>query len=356
MIKKRHEGMRLRNALSFITIKCKYGRCGSSVENRELTRDMQEGLNGKEEPGIGKEKKQIVVIGSYAVGMTISCGHFPAAGETVPGKNFSMMHGGKGSNQAVAISRLGGSVVFGGCIGRDRFGDMCLELMQEEGVDSSDVRRTDSGRSTGVGLIYVNDEGENEIVIDFAANEELSAMDIERLAPKIQKSALVLAQLEIPPATVLYAAKKCHELGVPFVLNPAPYQKLPEELPQYCDYLIPNQTEARLRLGLDASSNVPDIEAAQRIWKMGVKNVIMTLGAGGALLLDSEKTVKIEGMKVKTVDTTGAGDTFCGAFCVALAEGKTAEEAVRFAVRAAGLSVTRYGVIPSIPYRQDLDD
>ena len=304
-----------------------------------------------------KEKcgRPVAVIGSYAVGMTIACSHFPAAGETVPGRDFEMMHGGKGSNQAVAAARLGGNVLFAGCVGRDSFGDMCMDLMKEEGISGNYIVRSETGRSTGVGLIYVNEEGENEIVIDFAANEELSGADIDRMLPALKECSLVLMQLEINMDTVVYTAEKCRELGIPFVLNPAPYRQMPAELAGFCDYLIPNQTEARLMLGLDARSDISDEEAASRIWKMGAGCVIMTLGADGALIVDGNGMTKVDGIRVDAVDTTGAGDTFCGSFCVALSEGKDTREAVSLAVKAAGLSVTKYGVIQSIPYRKDVD-
>ena len=139
------------------------------------------------------------------------------------------------------------------------------------------------------------------------------------------------------------------------MLNPAPYRQMPVKLPGLCDYLIPNQTEARLMLELDAKSDISDEEAASRIWKMGAGCVIMTLGADGALIVDENGMTKVDGIPVDAVDTTGAGDTFCGSFCVALSEGKDTREAVSLAVKAAGLSVTKYGVIQSIPYRKEVD-
>ena len=180
-------------------------------------------------------KPTVAVIGSYAVGMTISAPHFPVAGETVMGSNFSVLHGGKGSNQAVVAARMGAEVVYGTCVGRDSFGDMCLRLEKEEGVDARFVRRSDKGVSTGVGLVIVNAEGENEIVIDCGANNECSPADVDAMMPDIRKAGLLLMQLEMDIQTTLYAAKRCREQGVRFVLNPAPYQKLPAELFACCD-------------------------------------------------------------------------------------------------------------------------
>ncbi|WP_303863665.1 ribokinase [Alkalibaculum bacchi] len=297
---------------------------------------------------------RIAVIGSYAVGMTISTERFPQEGETVKGKNFKAMHGGKGSNQAVAASRMGAEVLYGGCVGNDSFGDGAIKLYEEEGIDSSYIIRSRENQSTGVGLIYINAKGENEIVIDLAANFELSPADIDRMLPEISKCKLLLMQLEIHMDTVLYAAKKCKELGIPVVLNPAPYNQMPEELLKYCEFLVPNQTEARAILGLDEDSSLSDEEVAKQIHKLGVRNVIVTLGSEGALLVNDTMCKKIEGIPVDAIDTTGAGDTFNGSFCVALAKGHTIEDAIKFANISAGLAVTKYGVIEGIPTREEV--
>lgn len=301
-----------------------------------------------------EKKVKIAVIGSYAVGMTIVCEHFPAAGETVSGSKFKIMHGGKGSNQAVAVNRLGGECIYGGCVGKDSFGEMCHTLLKEEAMESKYIKQCDN-KSTGVGLIYVNEEGENEIVIDLAANNELLPEDIDRMMPALKKCKLVLMQLEINPETVAYTAEKCKEAGIVFVLNPAPFHKLPIGLLRNCDYLIPNQTEARMLLGLSPSDTSPDEAIAEKIKKLGVKNVIVTLGKEGAIIVNEKLTVRIPGVTVQAVDTTGAGDTFSAAFCVAIAEGRNIIEAVEFGNAAAGLAVTKYGVIEAIPTRANVE-
>lgn len=300
--------------------------------------------------------EKIAVIGSYAVGMTICCDHFPVGGETVAGNNFQAMHGGKGSNQAVAAARMGAEVIFGSCVGQDSFGDKSFELYREERINASYVKRSQTGQSTGVGLIYVNSDGENEIVIDFAANKELTPEDIETMRTQLKSCKLLLMQLEIDLKTVAYAAKLCKEEGITFVLNPAPFQNLQEGILENCDYLTPNQTEARLLLGLETDDTLSDEEVAKRIHQKGVANVIMTLGGEGALIVNEEGCKKVPGIEVEAVDTTGAGDTFSAAFCVALSEDKTLEEAVRFGNIAAGLAVTKYGVVESIPYRKEVEE
>lgn len=300
-------------------------------------------------------REKIAVIGSYAVGMTIVGGHFPKPGETVPGRNFQMTHGGKGSNQAVAAARMGAEVIYGTCVGQDTFGDSALKMYEEEGIDASHVTRSRTGQSTGVGLIYVNESGENEIIIDFAANKEYSRENIDAMMPAIRQCRLVLMQLECSMDIVEYTAECCKKEGIPFVLNPAPYSPLKDELLANCTFLTPNESEARQILGLAPDDPIADEEVAERLYAKGVRNVVMTLGSKGAYIRNENLKEKISGEKVEAVDTTGAGDTFTGAFCVALAEGKTIPEAVRFGNAAAGISVTKYGVVESIPTREEVN-
>lgn len=301
--------------------------------------------------------KKIAIIGSYAVGMTIIGKRFPNPGETVQGSNFLMSHGGKGSNQAVAVNRMSrGQAIYGTCVGNDTFGDMAINLYKEEGLDFKHVRRSTKGLSTGVGLIFVNKEGENEIIIDFAASNEFSSKDVDDMMPDIKNCSLLLMQLESDLDTVEYAAKRCTEEGIPFILNPAPYRAISDELLRNCTFITPNQTEARGILGLKADDEILDEEVARRIREeKSVDNVIMTLGSDGVLVQTNEISEIVRGIKVEAVDTTGAGDTFNGAFCVGLHEGKSLIEAAKFANVAAGLSVQKIGVIEGIPTRDEVD-
>ena len=301
------------------------------------------------------KKEKIAVVGSYAVGMTIFGDHFPIAGETVPGHGFFACHGGKGSNQAVAAARMGAKVVYGTCIGNDTFGDDAMKLFDEEDMDASNVTRSKEGQSTGVGIVIVNKDGENEIVIDFGANKEFSPADIDRMVPALKECSLLLMQLECSMETVEYAAAKCKEIGVPFVLNPAPFSPLKDELLKNCTYITPNQTEARLILGLPTDDPTPDKEIARMLYEKGISNVIVTLGSEGCYIKNENLDMQVPGIKVDAVDTTGAGDTFTGAFCVALAEGKSIPDACRFGNVAAGIAVTVPGVVESIPTRETVD-
>ncbi|APC09281.1 ribokinase [Neomoorella thermoacetica] len=299
-------------------------------------------------------KPKITVVGSYAVGMTMSTAKFPVSGETVIGHNFKVLHGGKGSNQAVAIARLGGDVSFVACLGDDYYGRNALELYTQEKVDASFVRLVKDSY-TGVGFIIVNNDGQNIIVLDPGANNMLTSEDVERAEEIIASSAAVLMQLEISPGIVAYTAQLARQYGVQVVLNPAPYQPLPDEVLPRIDILIPNETEARLLAGLPSDDDSPIEEVGMAILAKGVGKVIITLGAEGALLVTGEEIYHIPGKEVDVVDTTGAGDTFSAALTMAVAEGKDIKKAMDFAVRAAALAVTKYGVIPALPYRHEVE-
>ncbi|MDR1580626.1 MAG: ribokinase [Synergistaceae bacterium] len=298
-------------------------------------------------------KTRILVYGSYAVGMTMKCGSFPSAGQTVPGYSFQQFHGGKGSNQAIAAARLGGNVCYVSCVGRDMLGDAAIELFKNEGLDAR-VKRSET-RATGVGFCMVDDIGESRIIIDFGASNEVSSKDIDELRDVLASSQILLTQLESDMDTVLYAARLARSLGVTVILNPAPYRAMPDELIRNVDVITPNETEARQMLGMPADADISDESTAQKLMELGIGKVIITLGKNGALLADENDIQRIPIKRLVTpVDTTGAGDAFAGALVVALSEGKSYADAVSWANEAASLSVTRYGVVESLPYRNEL--
>jgi ribokinase len=300
-----------------------------------------------------RRKARIAVVGSYAVGMTISCARFPGEGETVTGRNFSTLHGGKGSNQAIAAARMGGAVAFGSAIGADPFGDEALAMLQKEGVDTAFVTRKPD-HATGVGLIMVSDSGSNEIVIDLGANEALAVADVERMRTVIAGSDFLLVQLEANLEAVVHAVGIAHEARVPVILNPAPFRLLPAQVLAQVSYLTPNETEAAALLGL-TDSQADGQTLAGRLHQAYGNAVIVTLGDKGAHVCTRDLDCRVPGFPARCVDTTGAGDTFSGALAVALGEGLNLLEAVGFANMAASISVEREGVVPSIPYRQQVD-
>ncbi len=299
-------------------------------------------------------KARITVIGSYAVGMTISCARFPTEGETVPGRNFNMLHGGKGSNQAIAVARLGGAATFGAAIGADTFGGAALKMLGDEGIDITYVTRK-SDFSTGVGLVIVSDRGSNEIVIDLGANEALSVDDIAAMESRIAESDLLLLQLEANLGAVVRAVEIADAAGVPIILNPAPYRELPSATLAAATYLTPNETEAAALLGLPQAANPDGAMLAARLHETYGNTVIVTLGENGAHIRSDTLDRAVPTFPAKCIDSTGSGDTFSGALAVALAEGKEIIEAVSFANMAASMSVEIEGVVEGIPTRSDVN-
>ena len=302
-----------------------------------------------------QEKNRIIVVGSCNTDMVIRVEHLPLPGETIIGHDFITNQGGKGANQAVAVKRLGGDTVFIARLGNDEFGAKSLRLLTEEGIDTSHVRLTD-GVPTGVALIPVDDNGENSIIVSSGANALLSSADIEAAEPLFENASILLMQLETPVPTLISAARLAKRHGATVVLNPAPYPKqpLPGELLELVDIITPNETEAAGMSGVKVTDKDTAIQAIREIQKQGVGNVIITAGAAGAYTAIDGQLVHIPTVKAEVVDTTAAGDTFCGALCVALGKGTDITEAIRFANKAASLSVTRIGAWMSIPYETEI--
>ncbi len=298
---------------------------------------------------------KIVVIGSSNTDMVIKSDRLPKPGETILGGEFMMAHGGKGANQAVAASRLGGDVTFICRIGSDIFGSQAKDMFSEQGIDTRYVVIDEQNKS-GVALINVDGGGENCIVVASGANAALSLDDIEGAKSSICEAGIVLLQLETPLESVAYAAKMAKESGVKVILNPAPAPSAPldDSLLANVDLLIPNTTEAELITG----ESITDLESAKvailKIHQKGVKSIIITMGSKGALAYHDGEFIEVPAFKVDAIDTTAAGDTFCGALCVALSENKGLEEAIIFASKASSISVTRMGAQPSIPLREEV--
>ncbi len=300
---------------------------------------------------LNMSKKGILVIGSSNTDMTAKTKALPRPGETVLGGVFTMGAGGKGANQAVAAQRLGGNVQFICKVGRDMFGDNSIAQYKKEGLDTSGILRSDL--PSGVALIYVDEQAENCIVVASGANGDLTEADIEASREAIEGCGILLLQLESPIPSVLKAARMAHEAGATVVLNPAPACPLPEELFRYLSLITPNQTETALMTGIETDEASLD-KAVAALRAKGVQDVIITLGSRGSLVCTGGKQEFVPACKVKAVDTTAAGDTFCGALCVALSEGKSLTEAAAFATKASALAVQKMGAQDSIPYRKDI--
>lgn len=301
-----------------------------------------------------KEKGAIVVIGSSNTDMIVKAGHLPLPGETVLGGQFFTAQGGKGANQAVAAARLGGQVTFVAKVGEDQFGDAAIENYLKDGINTQYVTKSPDAAS-GVALILVDGKGENSIAVASGANAELSEKDIDEAGEIIRSAAIVLMQLESPMDTVLYAARMAYESGAKVILNPAPAASIPMELYRYLYAVTPNETESELLTGVKVTDENSALKASEVFIGRGVRRVVITMGSKGAFVNDGDKSYMVSARKVKAVDTTAAGDTYNGAMCVALAEGKTLRESLEFATKASAIAVTRMGAQPSIPTREEVD-
>jgi ribokinase len=298
--------------------------------------------------------KRIIVIGSSNTDMVIKTEKLPAPGETILGGKFLMNPGGKGANQAVAASRLGGKVTFISKRGNDMFGNQAVGLLMREGVDTQYIVK-DLVLPSGVALITVDSTGENSIVVAPGSNGNLLKEDVPSVIFDTGKFEILLLQLEIPIDTVEYSAVSASEHGIKVILNPAPARELSDNLLKHTWLITPNETEAEAITGV-IITDIPSVErAAELIQERGVKNVIITLGEAGAYIKSENYTGLIPGIKVKPVDTTAAGDVFNGALAVAISEGSDLKDAVVFANKAASISVTRMGAQASAPYRNEIN-
>ena len=295
---------------------------------------------------------KILVIGSSNTDMTIKGERLPVPGETVTGGIFYMGPGGKGANQAVAAQRMGGQVTFICKVGNDIFGDNALAGYKKEGIDISHVMRSDL--ASGTALILVDESGENCISVASGANGDITPADIDSVADVIRSAGFLILQLEIPVESVLRAAKIAHEAGVYVILNPAPACELPTELFKYISLMTPNRTEAQTLSGCPVTDDASLAAAVEKLRGYGVKDFVVTLGSKGSLVFKGGKSEMIPSLKVKAVDATAAGDTFCGALCVGLSEGLDLVEAAKFATKASAITVQRMGAQASIPTRDEI--
>jgi len=296
---------------------------------------------------------KILVIGSYNIGLTVIGDAIPKEGQTVLGDTFDKGPGGKGSNQAITIARLGGNVVFLARIGRDSFGKEALELFSNEHIDTEHVR-IDPDAHTGAGIIFVDKNGHNAIGVAPGANYKLSVKDLEESVALFGQCRYLLIQLETPLPVVFHAVKKAKQANMKVVLNPAPAQKLEPSIYPLLDFITPNETEAEILTGIAIKDQKDAFKAGKRLVSMGVKNVIVTLGADGCVLVSNSVEKAFLPPKVKAVDTTGAGDAFNGGFVFALAQNRDVEEAIDFASKVAAYSVLTVGVVPGLPTMKDL--
>lgn len=302
-------------------------------------------------------KPKILVVGSFVMDLIVTTKRFPNAGETVLGCDFQTAPGGKGANQAVQAARLGAEVTMYGKVGDDDFGKAVLRTVRESGVNISHVACTKE-TSTAIGNVQIqsNDGGtENRILLIPGANMKLTVDDIRDLQNSISKYDMVVLQNEIPMEVNVAVAQYAKEAGVPVMFNPAPSGVIPKELLSCLTYISPNEHETEDITGIVPTDEESRKAAAYALKKLGVKNVLMTLGENGCMFFDGEnmmygKSVPCE----KVVDPTAAGDSFIGAFCTAVASKKPIGEVLKFANSTASITVSRMGAMPSLPTDEEV--
>ena len=292
-------------------------------------------------------KKNILVFGSVCIDNTVFTNVLPNAGTTVKGNSYFSNVGGKGANQACASLFLGGKVTFLGAVGKDDNGERIKQFLKEQKLSS---RIKESDKATGVAFITLEEKsGENRIIIVQGANLDLTKEDIDKNSDLFKEGDILLTQLETPIETVEYVLKLAHDKGMIVILNPAPVGPINTDTFKYVDYLVPNEHE------LEQLSDTSDIEkGAEKLLKMGAKNVIVTLGEKGSLLITKEEHIYCPPHKVEAVDTTAAGDSYLGALVTKLAEGKDILDAMKFATLASSITVTRKGAIVALPHLEEL--
>lgn len=300
-------------------------------------------------------KDKIVVIGSSNVDLIMKMDHLPEKGETVTNGVFMQVYGGKGANQAVAAARSGGKIAFVSCVGEDAYTPQMVQNYKNDGIVTRFVF-AENGVASGCALILIGQTGENMIAVAPGANYKLTPAKIDQAMPVIDEAAMIVMQYEIAEETIKYVIDIADRKGIPVMWNCAPARAFDVSYIPKISILVLNEVEAGFLSGMQVENEADAEVAAQKLVNNGVEKVIITLGSKGAFVMTKTEKVSVPAFKVEAVDTTAAGDTFCGAFAVALVEGKPLKESLEFASAAAAISVTRMGAQPSAPYRAEIDE
>ena len=296
----------------------------------------------------------VMIVGSTTVDLTTFSHRLPARGETIHGDAFTLVLGGKGANQAVAVGLAGADAHFVSCVGTDLFHDLVIEALTEAGVNIEHVR--DIEGPTGIAHIRVDDSGENDIVMVPLANSSLSAEQIDRAFDELEgRCSVLLTQLEIPAELSSHAVRTARQRGLTVVLDPAPAVPLDESLWQHIDIVTPNETEATILTGIAVIDIASAAEAGAWFLARGAGSALITLAGAGALLVTPEGNTHFASIPVTAVDTTAAGDSFAGYLGASLALGMPLPDAIRRAGAAGAITVTRRGASPSLPHRDEVD-
>ena len=296
---------------------------------------------------------KVTVVGSFMYDLVATAPRRPKTGETLIGDSFGMFLGGKGANQAIAASRAGAIVSMVGRLGNDLFGDQFLEKFSEEGINTDFVIQ-DTENGTGVGMPLIDASGDNSIVIIPQANMALSVENIDQAESSIADSDVLVLQCEVPMEANQRAAEIANKTDTLVILNPAPACEIPDALLSLVDIITPNESETEILTGMPTETDNQAIEAAHLLLSKGIETVILTLGSRGSFLLTKKMEKLIPAYSVEVVDTTAAGDAFCGALAASLAHGINIEKSVKIANAAGALAVTKLGAEPSLPSREEI--
>ncbi len=303
-----------------------------------------------------KKQGKVTVVGSTNIDLVAKVPRLPRPGESVGNAVYSRVAGGKGANQAVAAAKGGSLVQFVTSIGEDSFGDESLKNLMDCGVSPQYVHRTDE--NTGVAIIMVDQDGENAIAVAPGSNHRLLPHHIDEALPALQDADVVALQLEIPMETVMHTLRLCRQLGKVTIVNPAPIPRepLPAEFFQMIGIMVLNETETERLTGVPVFGDMELPNVGARFRKQGVDTVVITLGPKGCYVASPDFEGFLPAFPVKAVDSTGAGDVFCGYLAAALSQGQPMGEAVQIASAAGAICVTRVGAQPSIPYRHEVTE
>jgi len=297
---------------------------------------------------------KISVLGIFVADISFSGNKIPSIGETILGSEYNVGPGGKGCNQAIAIARLGGKVNFISKIGKDDYGQLALNTLNQNKIDTSTIIQSPAHQTGVAGIMVDKKNGKNAINVITGAPSTLSIDELNKNIDKIKNSKIFLTQLEIPKDVTLYSLKIAKENNVLTILNPAPASEISKEFFNYIDYFTPNETEAEFYTGIKITNEKEAKEASIKLFTFGLKKVIITLGEKGLFYSDGNEDIYLKATPVKAIDTTGAGDAFNGGLAYALSQNKSIKDSLNLANQVAGLSTLKLGAGNAMPYLKDL--
>jgi ribokinase len=297
---------------------------------------------------------EISVLGIFVADVSFSGNKIPSVGETILGDSYNIGPGGKGCNQVIAISRLGGKVSFISKLGKDNYGDLALKTLRENNINTSSITQSADLQTGVAGIMLDKKTGANAINVITGAPSTLTISEINKHINTIKKSKIFLTQLEIPKEVTLYCLKTAKENNVLTILNPAPASEISKEFFNYIDYFTPNETEAEFYTGIKITNEKEAKEASIKLLTLGLKKVIITLGEKGLFYSDGNEDIFLKATPVKVIDTTGAGDAFNGGLAYALSQNKSIKDSLNLANQVAGLSTLKLGAGNAMPYLKDL--